>query len=227
METKFDFRSWKKWVAGKGVRFPAPREWARRSYLVGDGVRKELERRGLLFPGRLPRGVRLPPTTNDARTDSFVRDMTILGVRWPVARDDLRLYRGRTDRVVRILIEHGLIVEPEIYDGTLVPTQVRALEALGITSKHEFREWVTENDPEELRKYRNVGQHSIERLMRWAFGNEAPQVKRGLTVRVSPDTIKGLERLRTDRGFSSHDETIEALVADALRAGGPGPEMRM
>jgi hypothetical protein len=210
------------WIKKQGVRFPVSREWAIRSIHVGPEVRKELERCDLIRPGRMPQGVRLPPPTNDAGTDSFVRDLAIIGIEWPARHDELRLYRGGSPRVIHILIEHGLIIAQELYDGTLAPTQVSALEALEITSKQEFREWIAENDPEKLRKYRNVGQHSIERLMKWAFGNEAPQVKRGLTVRLSPETKKGLDQLRIRRGLSSPDETIEELVAEALRASGPG-----
>jgi hypothetical protein len=192
-----------------GARFPVSREWAvRRGYATTNEL-KELERRNLVYPGRLPKGARLPPTTNDAYTDRFVRDLTIIGMRWPAPIGDLRhRFVGANDRVIRILARHGLLVAAELYDGSLTPTLASALQTLGITSRKAFRAWVAKDDLDRLRKYRNIGQ--------------APPVKHSLTLRVFAETKAGLERLRIHRGLKSCDELVEALVAEALRAGGLG-----
>ncbi|MBI3882632.1 MAG: hypothetical protein HY301_21540 [Verrucomicrobia bacterium] len=199
----------------RGVDWPISRAMAIREHGIPKPVLEEMERRGLVRPGKVP-VEHLPPPTNDARLDSFIRDATELGVRWPATRASVWGYVGVSTGVIRALLRHGLIRGPELHDGSLTPSQVSVLEHLGIASKEEFRVRMAAGKLPDLRRLRNMGRQSVEKLMSWAFGNEMPPVKVGLTLRVARETKEALEVLREQRGLASRDETVEQLVAEAV-----------
>lgn len=198
----------------RGVRWPISRALAVRYHGLPSDVVEILERRRLVRPGKVP-AKHLPPPTNDARLDNFIRDVTELGVRWPATRDDLRNFGGCREKTIEKLLAHGLIRGTELADGLLTPTLVSTLEFLGIESKEEFRERMGAGELN-LRRMRNVGEQGVERLMAWAYGNEAHPPKEGLNLRVSRETKEGLEALRIRLGLVNKDDVVERLVKDAL-----------
>lgn len=207
-------------MKARGVRWPISRAEAVRYYYLPSDVVEKLEQRGLVRLGTVP-VKHLPPPTNDARLDSFIRDVTELGVRWPAFRDDLRIFCGCREKTIEKLLAHGLIRGLELADDLLTPTLVRTLEELGIESKEEFRARMAEGELN-LREMRNVGEQGVEKLMAWAYGNEALPPKVGLNLRVSRATKEGLETLRMRRGLPNMDDVVERLVKDAL-GGEPSP----
>ncbi|MEO6785875.1 MAG: hypothetical protein ABI318_07045 [Chthoniobacteraceae bacterium] len=205
------------------VRWPISRELAVRYHDVPRHALEKLERKRLIHPGELPEGACLPPPTDDPALDSFIRDLTVLGIHWPATRDQLVLYGGAKETIFHGLLRHGLILGPELYDGSLNRTQVRVLHELGITSREEFRRQMAEGGLK-LRMLRSIGERAVELLIAWACGTEPPPVRRGLSLRVWPEAKAGLETLRLRHGLPTKDEMVEKLVADALRAAGPTRE---
>lgn len=204
-------------MKARGVVWPITRALAVRYHWLPSDVVRELMRRGLVVEGSVP-AEHLPPPTNDAALDLFIRDVTELGVRWPATRDVVRGYGAwrNNGKLLTQLREHGLIRGPELDDPLLTPALVSVLEWMGIESKEEFRDRMAAGELK-LQGVRRVGQQGVEKLMAWAYGNEAQTPRVGLNLRVSPETKEGLEILRIRLGLTDSEAVVESLVNEALR----------
>lgn len=138
------------------------------------------------------------------------------GCVFPISRDELRGHRVYDISVLRELAQ-GFIKHPELYDSTLSPLCLDALEWWRVTSREHFRQLYREGKID-LARARMIGPGKAAQILRWAGVPAEPGAKELVSFQLSVTACEGLQRLKKHMDLPTRDLVLECLIADAVRA---------
>jgi hypothetical protein len=136
--------------------------------------------------------------------------------RFPVSRAELLdKYQGIAgEPTVRELARRGLLVDSELWDGSLPRFQASVLEGYGVTNRAGFRQRYLAGQLD-ISRWRCFGHYKRQQLLTWAGLPLPKDAWRHMQFKLDVPTCKKLETLLKQRRLHSRDELIAQLIAAA------------
>ena len=136
--------------------------------------------------------------------------------RFPIRHDELLdKCEGRVgDSTVRELARRGMLVESELWDGSLTSLQANVLAGHDVSSRADFRLRYLAGELD-MGQWRRFGNYKREQILVWAGLPRPKNAWRHVQFKLDLQTCEKLETLLQQRGLHSRDELIAQLVAAA------------
>jgi len=147
--------------------------------------------------------------------DRVIENLKKKRCRFPVSRADLcEKYHVTNDETIRELARRGLLVESELWDGSLPQRAAGVLEGYGVTSRADFRQRYLAGQLD-MSRWRLFGNYKRQQILTWAGLPLPKDAWRHMQFKLDVQTCDKLETLLKQRGLHSRDELIAQLVAAA------------
>jgi hypothetical protein len=147
--------------------------------------------------------------------DRVIENLKQKRCRLPVSRADLcEKYHVTKNETIRELARRGLLVEAELWDGSLPQRAAGVLEGYGVTSRASFRQRYLAGQLD-MSRWWLFGNYKRQQILTWAGLPLPKDAWRHVQFKLDVQTCKKLEALLKQRGLHSRDELIAQLIAAA------------